>query len=452
MKTFDRTRAMFGRALRGARGICLAGFVAATLGACADLPQFAPSNAQIDPALLARLNRDSDRMIIVTVANPNESFPMLAGTTGGTYDGASGYTASGSARSTVASIARDYRLREVMAWPIVPLQVHCAVLEVSDGETRTDVLAKLAHDHRVKIAQPLQSFQTLSDRESPPYDENYVNLQRGLQQTGALAAQRISQGEGVRVAVVDTGVDFSHPDLAGRVLLTRDFIERDMNLFKQDLHGTAVAGVIAANRAGGHGILGVAPRASILALKACWQGAPSAGAATGPAVCNSLTLAQALAFAIESHAQVVNLSLFGPPDPLLTQLVDYLLQHGAVVVGAVPPDGDMRAFPVGIARVIAADLPREDPSPDIVHAPGVDVLTLTPGGHYDFMSGSSFSAAYVSGVAALLLAVEPSLDARRLHSALKGGVIDPSAAEMVNACSALAAVTAGGCRTTRTSR
>jgi subtilisin family serine protease len=340
----------------------------------------------------------------------------------------------------------------VMAWPIAPLQVHCVVLEVNNSQTRADVLAKLAHDGRVKIAQPLQSFRTLSGLESPAYDENYVDLQHGLQQTGTLAAQRISQGAGVRVAVIDTGVDFSHPNLAGRVVLTRDFIERDMNRFKRDLHGTAVAGVIAANPTGGRGILGVAPRASILALKACWQEASTADVAAEPAVCNSLTLAQALAFAIELHVQIVNLSLSGPPDPLLTQLVEYLLQHGTVVVGAVPPDGNMRAFPVGITNVIAADLPRADAGADVLHAPGVDVLTLTPGGHYDFMSGASFSAAYVSGIAALLLAVEPSLDARRLHAALKGGVIGQGAPEMVNVCSALAAVIASGCGTTSSSR
>ena len=454
MKTLDRMRQwLAARPARPARGLTrrvpLVCLLSPLLAACTDMSLVPPSNLQIDPAALEQMNLDSDRMIVVTVANPGESVPMLAGTTAGGYDGAPGYAAYGSARATVAAIARDYRLHEVMAWPIVQLQIHCAVLEVTGSGTRAEVLAKLAHDRRVKLAQPLQSFRTLAASAAPEQQDDYLSLERGLQDIDGLAAQRVSQGQGVRVAVIDTGVDTSHPDLAGRIALTRNLVGQDSTPFNRDVHGTAVAGVIAANPASRRGMTGVAPRAKLLVLKACWQ-APSANG--GASVCNSVTLALALSVAIESHAQVINLSLSGPPDPLLTQLVDYGLRHGTIVVGAVPPNGDMRAFPVGVAHVIAADMPGSSAGGEVVHAPGRDVLTLTPGGHYDFLSGSSFSTAYVSGIAALLLAVNPDLDTAHILAALKGSAAEGSAKQIVNACNALAAVGAPACATLSVAR
>jgi len=166
MRTPDGARAGFAdSAARRARGLAqrvsLACLLLPLLTACADGFLAPPSSLKMDPATLAQIKRNSERMIIVTVANPGQSMPLLAGTTSGSYNGTPLYVASGSARATVAAIARDYRLREVAAWPIVPLQVHCAVLEVSGNRTREQVLSALVLDKRVKLAQPLQTFHAL---------------------------------------------------------------------------------------------------------------------------------------------------------------------------------------------------------------------------------------------------------------------------------------------------
>jgi subtilisin family serine protease len=154
---------------------------------------------------------------------------------------------------------------------------------------------------------------------------------------GCRAAQQWSRGEGVRIAVVDTGVDTVHPDFRGRLGRVRDFVADGRSA--AETHGTAVAGIIAAVPDNGIGIAGIAPDATVISLRACWSASGALGA------CNSFTLAQALAAAAGAQAGIVNLSLGGPPDALLTRIVERLLARGVVVVGAVPPSGRREGFP-----------------------------------------------------------------------------------------------------------
>src|ERR1035438_2109430 len=97
---------------------------------------------------------------------------------------------------------------------------------------------------------------------------------------------------------------------------------------------TAVAGVIAAIPDNGIGIVGIAPDVRLFVFKACWRSAPTGAKAT----CNSFTLAQALAAAIEERVDIINLSLAGPSDPLLTRLVGRAAAAGIIGRGAVPRD------------------------------------------------------------------------------------------------------------------
>jgi subtilisin family serine protease len=118
-----------------------------------------------------------------------------------------------------------------------------------------------------------------------------------------------------------------------------------------------------------------------------------------------LTLAKALAAAVEAHMDIVNLSLAGPADPLLTRLVEVGLRRGIVFVGATPRNTEDNGFPTAIPGVIGVDAAGTRASADsVLFAPGSEVLTLVPDGRYDFLSGSSLAAASVSGGVALLLA------------------------------------------------
>lgn len=376
----------------------------------------------------------SERLIVLTVANPHPLFSSRAGSTLRGYTAGSEYTIGDAAQIAVQGLVKDYGLRPLRAWPIAELKVDCVVVELPPGPSLGDVLTRLQQDPRVRLAQPLQTFTTLEGT----YNDPYYSLQRGFAQIHAAEAQRHSNGQGVRIAVIDTGVDATHPDLSGRVLEQHNFVDADPAQFLRDRHGTEVSGIIAAVANNHEGIVGIAPGARILALKACWQ--PSN--ATAQAQCNSFTLAQALDSAIRERAQIINLSLGGPPDPLLAQLLTYGIDHGAIVVGAVPPSGRLDGFPIGVPGVLAVDsFGRSSTSLRVLHAPGSDVLTLTPQGHYDFASGSSLAAAHISGVVALLLGENPQLDGAAIGGLLSRASVQEDAAQptamMVDACAAM---------------
>jgi subtilisin family serine protease len=298
-----------------------------------------------------------------------------------------------------------------------------------------------ADDSRAPSSQQLSSlpvnFGSSSGALVTGYNDPYVGLQHGFAAVQAASAQHWSRGEGVTVAIIDTGVEVDHPDLAGRITVARNFVDDDMAAFGNDRHGTSVAGIIGADANNNLGIVGIAPAARLLVYKACEPLQPR----SLEAQCNSFTLALALSAAIEAHAQVVNLSLSGPSDPLLAQLIGVGLRHGMVFVGAVPEDGRLDGFPLSIAGVIAVDqVGRSENSSLVLHAPGRDILSLAPAGRYDFSTGSSFAAAHVTGAIALLRSRVPDLDGATLFAVLARTGLQDAYGERINICAALSAV------------
>ena len=207
-----------------------------------------------------------------------------------------------------------------------------------------------------------------------------------------------------------------------------------------------MAGVIAASANNGVGIVGVAPGAEIYALKACWQQPPG----SREAVCNSYTLAKAVDFAILQDVQVLNFSLAGPPDPLLGRLIGAALAKGIVVVAA---DGGTPALELsrqlqGVIGILGSDpkggaiAPAGTKLLSTLAAPSVDILTTAPKASYDFFSGSSFAAAQVSGIAALLLEKSPKLTPAQLAAVIRKTArpLPPSPLAQVDACAAVASV------------
>jgi subtilisin family serine protease len=406
------------------------------MSACADTPSRIESRA-----LAGAAPESTDRFIIAAVDNRPAALMARAGSTPRGYDTIAPYGPTPTAQRVMQSLEEDYGLREVNAWPIEPLHMHCAVLKMPEGTDRVTLVETLSHDRRVKLVQPLQTFATRSGE----YNDPYVELQRGFHLMDVADAHRSSRGEGVTVAIIDTGADTDHPDLSRRIAVAANFVDSDARRFRSDRHGTEVAGVIAAIANNHEGIVGIAPLARLLVYKACWQTRIGEDAAQ----CNSFTLARALVAALDAHAQVINLSLVGPPDPLLSRLIGEGLRRGIVIVGAAnseAPAGGSLLHQSGVIEVASSE---RTPAPiSVLLAPGREILTLLPGGHYDFASGDSMATAQVTGVVALLLGKNRALSPAETYRILRdtstrsGDAADGG--EHVDACAALFALTGGG--------
>lgn len=413
------------------------------LGACAHAPpQVSGANraglhASEVPGDVAAI--DARRDVVLAVANPiTPPAPHAASNVLG-YGATEHYGNGQRAMATLDELKRRYGLREIVGWPIKPLGLYCAVLRPAPGADREALLEALSRDARVRIAERLQEYDVYGRQSAGErYDDPYLKLQTGFAEIDAALAQQSSQGGGVEVALVDTGVDVAHPDLKGRIRGAYNMVDDDAAAFRRDRHGTEVAGVIAAIGGNDVGIVGVAPQATLRVYKACWH-----PVGTGVARCNTFTLAKALAALIDNDARVINLSLGGPRDPLLEQLLAALLGQGRIVVAAMPPNGRVEGFPAAAPGVIVVRSahPSEAPA-GVMTAPGNDILTTEPHGRYDFASGSSLAAAHVSGIVALLLSISPGLDARAVRAILRRSSMSPGGGGVVNAAAAITALPA----------
>ena len=301
---------------------------------------------------------------------------------------------------------------------------------VPDGRSTGAAADQVSHDPDVAWAQPIELY---GSRGSPAsHNDPLFAAEPAARQWHLADLHRIATGRGVRVAVVDSGIETTHPDLAGQLLVNRNFVAGQSLAVEQ--HGTGVAGIIAAKADNGVGIAGVAPGARLLGLRACWQVKGSTTAAT---VCDTLSLAKAIYFAVENRADVINLSLTGPDDRLLRELLKLALGKGSTIVTAF--DGKLAGggFPASMPGVLAvSDSRLAAPRAHAYIAPGRDVPTTEPGGRWFLVNGSSYAAAHVSGLVALMR--------ERRHSSSLVLVSDRSGAGTIDACATLLRV-AGTC-------
>lgn len=292
-------------------------------------------------------------------------------------------------RRIAAHLAHEYGLTPLSDWPMPVLGVDCVVMSVGANQTLEQAVQGLAQDGRVAWAQAMHVYRAQRDLQYTLYD-----LQPAAHEWQLAALHRIATGRNVRVAVIDSAVQADHPDLADAVQSSEDFMPEPSQ--DAEAHGTAVAGIIAARSDRQVGIVGVAPQARLMALRACRQ-------TPGATLCDTLSLAKALDFAVREGAQIINLSLGGPPDRLLAELIDSALARGITVVAAVDRSAKDGGFPASHPGVVAVgDETRASAMQGAIMAPGRDVPTTAPGSSWSVVSGASYAAAHVSGLFALL--------------------------------------------------
>jgi hypothetical protein len=336
---------------------------------------------------------EASQQVLVLLRLPAEHAQASGGYAGGYGGGGS----QASRRRIAGRLAQQYGLKLETGWPMPLVGVDCYVMSVLTGRSPTEAAAELAQNPQVAWSEPMHIYRTEAASRGAarglPNDPMY-QLQPVARTWRLADLHEIATGRGVRVAVIDSGVDASHPDLAGQIQARRNFVASRPDAAEQ--HGTSVAGVIAAIEGNHLGIAGVAPGARLMALRACW---PSA--TTAATVCDTLSLAKALHYAVENRAQIINLSLSGPRDTLLGRLLDTAQARGLTVVGAIDPELPLGGFPASHPSVIAV---ASEPGSGMmsVSAPGRDVPAPQPGGVWGLSNGSSYAAAHVSGLLALM--------------------------------------------------
>ncbi|MCB1391863.1 S8 family serine peptidase [Nitrobacter sp. Nb-311A] len=313
----------------------------------------------------------------------------------------------------LTALARRHRLQRLSSqnFPLTGSTV--SLFRIVGRRPVEDVQRELHADATVRSAQPnfryvLQDQKTAVTAEGDP-------AQYALAKLRLPEAHGLAHGKGVIVAVIDSAIDADHPEIAGSIVASFDALDgKD----KPHVHGTGIAGAIVAHAR----LMGSAPSAKILAIRAF-------GVTQGTAESTSFTILRSLDHAAAHGAQVINMSFAGPKDPLVSRGIAAAAEMGIVMVAASGNAGPKSPplHPAADAEVIAVSATDADDrlfaasnrgSHVAITAPGVDIFLPAPNGKYQMTSGTSFSAAYISGLAALVLERRPALKPAEVRAIL----------------------------------
>ncbi len=316
-------------------------------------------------------------------------------------------------------VAQRFNLTLLDRVPIALLGQRVVRLRIPDGRLVAAVVAALQQDGAVVGPQPNYLYRP---QQSVATSGDQV-LQYSLGKVELAAAHQIATGRGAVVAIIDTGVDTNHADLKDSGIRSFDAVGGDG---APDTHGTAIAGIISAR-----GLTrGIAPGARVISVRAFATKRQAI-----PHLTTTFVLLKSLDWAIGEQARVLNLSFAGPEDPLLRSSIGAAAAKGVIMVAAAGNNGRAApaVYPAAYDGVIAATAIDADDrlyakanvgTYVAIAAPGVDVLAASVRGAHDLHSGTSFAAAHVSGVVALMLERNPALDASEVRAALMRGAQD----------------------------
>lgn len=380
-------------------------------------PSFAPPRTPVDrtappddgdrPAAQAKRSKDA----VETTAKPDEILVLVA---------------SDASDAATDAIAARWSLEIVDRWPMPEIDKRCVQFRIRDGRDIETVLAGLKSESAIS-GQQRNFIYRPQQRPGREGGEGNGGLQYALGKVGLAPsdAPAVSTGRGVVVGIIDTGVDVSHEDLRHSDIVTFEPGSSDGSSLAPDAHGTAIAGIIAARGT----TLGVAPGVRLAAARAF------EATASGAIESTTVKLLKSLSWLMTQGVDVVNLSFAGPEDPLLREFIAALTARGVIVVAAAGNNGHVAppAFPAAYDNVIAVtatdiddrlyDQANVGPYVDIA-APGVDIFAATPGQTHELQSGTSFAAAHITGIVALILEQHPTLPAAEIFAALASGALD----------------------------
>ncbi len=294
-----------------------------------------------------------------------------------------------------------------------------ARFRITNGRSPAEIIRALMAIQLVAVAQPNYVY-TLQQQPSDPVPASRGDATQGdsaqymLEKLQISDIHRLVRGANVPIAVIDSEIDVSHPDLEGAVTKRFDAVGAPE---EPHAHGTGMAGAIAAHRR----LLGTAPAARLLAVHAFSSTAATAESTT-------FNILKGINWSVQESARIINMSFAGPRDPSLERALKTAYDKGIVLIAAAGNAGPKSPplFPGAIPFVIAVTATDVDDKLFTganrgkyisVAAPGVDILVPAPEGEYQMTTGTSVAAAEVSGIVALLLERNPKLtpaDIRRI--------------------------------------
>ncbi|MFY0543625.1 S8 family serine peptidase [Brevibacillus sp. H7] len=305
----------------------------------------------------------------------------------------------------------------------------------ADESRLAEIARKLQNDPDVAFVEPNYVYTIAETSDQPPAtNDPMVEEQWGLSAVGAqaawdkLASWTDQKKDQVIVAVVDTGVDAGHPDLAGRVLPGFNTLDNSTNWTDDNSHGTHVAGIIAAHADNEEGIAGVAGKENVKILPIKVLDERGWG--------TTLSIAAGVDKAVEMGADIINMSLGGPGrSKLLEESIKNATDKGVLVVVASGNEFDNAEgyWPAGYAEpmtVASVNSELESSefsnfgSPVDIAAPGEEVLSTVLYNDYEYYDGTSMATPHVAGVAALVKLAHPEWGAQEIRAALENTARD----------------------------
>ena len=319
-------------------------------------------------------------------------------------------------------LARRHGLERIASQNFPLIGGTIGLFRIIDRRPVDTVRRELAADGSVRSVQ-LNLIHVLQQAKKPATEGDaaqYAVTQLRLPQAHALV-----RGMNVTVAVIDSGVDARHPELANSVADSFDALGSSEG---PHTHGTGIAGAIVAHAR----LMGSAPEARLLAIRAFGKGSK------GPES-TSYVILRGLNYAAEHGAQIINMSFAGPKDPLIERGVAATAARGILMVAAAGNAGAKSPplYPAAYPNVIAVSgtdaqeklfVASNRGNHIAIAAPGADIFLPAPDEKYQIASGTSFSAAYVSGVAALMLERNPALSPSEVRAILTRTARDLGAA------------------------
>ncbi len=307
--------------------------------------------------------------------------------------------------------ARRHGLERIGSQNVAIVGGTVGLFRIIDHRPADTVSRELAADG-ARSVQPNFRY-VLQDQKTVPAEGDPA--QYALTQLRLPQAHTLAHGMNVTIAVIDSGIDANHPELANSIADTFDALGSKEG---PHVHGTGIAGAIAAHAK----LMGSAPEVRILAIRAF-------GAASNGAESTSWVILKSLDYAALHGAQIINMSFAGPKDPLIERGVAATAARGIVLVAAAGNAGAKSPplYPAANPNVIAVS--GTDAHEKLfaasnrgnyiaLAAPGADIFLPAPDGKYQMTSGTSFSAAYVSGIAALMLERNPALKPNEVRAIL----------------------------------